>query len=204
MQEDLYKIPGSSKKAVSKNSAKTDIRDLYLLFYNPLFQYGCSIEGNKQWVHDEIQELFIWLIQHPDKWDAIQQPKAYLFKSLRRNIIAHAKQLRKQSDRLEEWENRENWEEAPQEMNLISQEGETDLSQKLNKGLGKLSAHQREVIFLRFYQSLSYDEIADIFSVSNQVVRNSVFRAIKNLRKYISNPKNLSTIGILATLLPAS
>lgn len=204
MQEDLYKIPDSENEPVSRDSASSDIRELYLQVYNPLFHYGCSIENNPQWVHDEIQELFIWLIQHPDKWQAIQEPRAYLFKSLRRNIRSKAKQSRKQVDQLEAWQNRKSWEEAPQEMALISQEGEAQLSQKLAEGMGKLSSHQREVIFLRFYQSMSYDEIASIFSVSNQVVRNAVFRAIKNLRTYISNPKNLGAISILASIFPSS
>ncbi|MEM6803421.1 MAG: sigma-70 family RNA polymerase sigma factor [Bacteroidota bacterium] len=203
MSEDYYHKSNKGAESSSGNSDISDIRALYLAYYNPLFRYGCSIEAHKEWVHDEIQELFVWLIQHPEKWSQIQNLKAYLFKSLRRNIRAKAKQQRTKSSRLDDWQEREKWEEAPQEMALIAEENEKQISEHLAKGLGKLSSHQREVIFLRFYQSMSYDEIADIFSVSNQVVRNTVFRAIKNLRKYVSDPKNLGTLGLLATMLPS-
>lgn len=39
-----------------KKSIQESIRHLYLESYNRLMRYGCSIENNKDLVHDEIQE----------------------------------------------------------------------------------------------------------------------------------------------------
>ncbi len=51
--------------------------------------------------------------------------------------------------------------------------------------MDKLSARQREIIYLRFYHNMSYEEISDVMQINYQVCRNLLSQAIKSLRKLL-------------------
>lgn len=158
------------------------LREIYGLYYDRLIRYGCCIENDRGLVHDTIQDVFVWLLQHPEKLESIEDLDTYLFKCLRRNMSSNLQRERKQRNKAELFQENAQ-KDVSVELRLIESENLKNQSAWLTLQLDKLSSHQREVIYLRFYENLSYDEIAEIFSVSNQVVRNSVFRALKSLRK---------------------
>jgi RNA polymerase sigma-70 factor (ECF subfamily) len=53
----------------------------------------------------------------------------------------------------------------------------------ITRALEKLPARQREVIFLKFYQELKNDDIEQIMGLNNQVVRNTLYKALHSLRQ---------------------
>ena len=66
---------------------------------------------------------------------------------------------------------------------LISKEIDEDIKNRLRNALGLLTKRQKEIIYLRFYEGLSYDEIETIVQVNYQTIRNCVYEAIKVLKK---------------------
>jgi RNA polymerase sigma factor (sigma-70 family) len=66
---------------------------------------------------------------------------------------------------------------------LIDREIETESLQKLQSELDKLTKRQREAIFLRFTQNLSYEEIANIMAINYRSVVNLIHEAIKAIRQ---------------------
>ncbi len=54
--------------------------------------------------------------------------------------------------------------------------------QKLQQILSGLSKRQREVVYLKFYQEMDYQQIATMMSINYQSVRNLVHSAIKDLQ----------------------
>lgn len=176
---------------------ETAFRDLYLLYYNRLMHYGCSIEKDSNLVHDAIQELFVWLLQHRKQLHNIQNLDTYLFKSIRRNIGALASQERQAKLKAQTYELEKNNDTPSTEAKIIEEEQLLFKREWLKKQITRLPGHQQEVIFLRFYENFDYDDIAEIFSVSNQVIRNTVFRAMKNLRKNANLPNTAWLTGLL-------
>jgi RNA polymerase sigma-70 factor (ECF subfamily) len=159
------------------------VQDIYLLYYNRLLQYGCSIENDRNLVHDTIQELFVWLLQNPGQAQKIQNLDTYLFKSIRRNVSASAGRERRSKLKAQAYQTEDGEVDTSTETKLIEEEEFLFKREWLKKQIGRLPQHQQEVIFLRFFENFDYDDIAEIYSVSNQVVRNTIFRAMKNLRK---------------------
>lgn len=49
--------------------------------------------------------------------------------------------------------------------------------------LAALSNRQREIIYLRFYQNLDYEEISEVMNINYQASRNLLSHAIKVLRQ---------------------
>ncbi len=54
---------------------------------------------------------------------------------------------------------------------------------RLKSNIEKLTKRQREVIYLRFYQELDYDEIAGIMEINYHSVVNLIYEALRMLRK---------------------
>ena len=46
-----------------------------------------------------------------------------------------------------------------------------------------LPARQKEIIFLKFFQDLKNEEIQKIMNLNSQVVRNTLYKALNNLRR---------------------
>ena len=65
---------------------------------------------------------------------------------------------------------------------IIAQELNEEQAAQLKRAFDKLSAKQKEILYLRFYQGLDYEQIADVLDMKYQSLRNAVSRAIKNLR----------------------
>lgn len=174
-------------KLAQKGDRKA-FQEMYILYYDRLFKYGCSISIDEGLVHDTIQDVFVWMIRNPSQLSKINNLDTYLIKCVRRNLrtnFVRAKGKRHNANRYYEGLQQD----LSVEANYIQSEEREEQSLWLKAQLDELSSHQKEVIYLRFYENLSYDQMADILSVSNQVVRNSVYRALKSLRKNIA-PKN--------------
>lgn len=129
-----------------------------------------------------IQDLFVWLLSNPSRVKNINNIEVYLFKSLKRNLLRYLTN----HDRLHGYSAQDAEEtEVNIEESIIQQEAHDYRRKLLSKKLEKLPSKQKEVIYLRYYEGLTYDEIAEILSTTNQVVRNYVSRALAQLRKAI-------------------
>ena len=66
------------------------------------------------------------------------------------------------------------------------QESDDDLLQrkKLQIAIEKLSARQREIVYLRFIRELDYNEIGDFLGINYQSAKNLVSRTLVKLRQY--------------------
>jgi len=65
----------------------------------------------------------------------------------------------------------------------IQKEDSEEISRKVENVLNRLSHRQREIIFLRYIQECSYDEISEIMQISVAASRNLVNRSLKRLKK---------------------
>lgn len=164
-------------------------QEIYNLYYDRLYRYGCSTFTDEGLVHDTIQDVFVWLMQHPHKLARIDNLDTYLFKCVRRNLSSSSQRAKSKKNSAKRYYQGQQ-EEMSVEERFIESERLNTQSTWLSYQLDQLSPHQKEVIYLRFYENLSYDQMADIFAVSNQVVRNSVYRALKSLRQNAAQVKN--------------
>lgn len=166
-------------------------RKLYHHFYNGLLLYGKTITEQQPIVEDQIQEVFIWLYHHPQKCRAIQNIEAYLYSSLRKNILLV---LRKDANQLGLKHNYLN-DQDPLIHCVEDQWIQSGQKQQqhdwLAKQLDQLPPRMQEVIYLRYYRCLSYEEIAAIMSVPPQVAQNFAGRALKKMRQALPQLQQL-------------
>jgi RNA polymerase sigma factor (sigma-70 family) len=166
---------------------------LYDLFYQPLFNYGSRFTRNNELVKDCIHELFVKLWKTKENLAEAQNPKGYLMVSLRRIILRSIeKDNRYQFLSLLDT----NFEiELSHEHILIANQEKDEIINKVKQALEKLSKRQREIVFLKFYEKMTNEEIAAIMKLDLQSVYNLMSRSINNLRDHLlpSNPMNVAS-----------
>ena len=62
---------------------------------------------------------------------------------------------------------------------------ETDSQRILKEALNKLAPSAREVIFLRYYDGLSYGQISTVLGISEQAINGRLRRAKKKMAEYL-------------------
>ncbi|HZL09147.1 MAG TPA: sigma-70 family RNA polymerase sigma factor [Prolixibacteraceae bacterium] len=179
-------LKSNNLQEVWRNFKGGDFASLGILFethYKELFYYGIKIAGMPELVKDTIQDLFANVWERRNKMAQVENFKAYLIISLRRELIRRINKTRNESSVYQFAE--------PQfsfsvEDFLISDEENLKHSKILAHSMEGLTERQREVILLRFYHDLEFPEISLVLEMNIQSVRNLLFRALDHIRKDLS------------------
>jgi RNA polymerase sigma factor, sigma-70 family len=114
----------------------------------------------------------------------IQNPKFYLLRALRNQLIDTYKLKRNYSEVL----TGEITDELPYKIKItvedeiIAAEEQAEVSQKVDEILSILTERQREIIYLRYMQECSYEEIAEIMQISVPACRKLLYRTLLKLK----------------------
>jgi RNA polymerase sigma factor (sigma-70 family) len=126
--------------------------------------------------------LFIGLWQLHATISEVENVRAYLLKSLKTKVL---RELSKKHNQLYELNDDYDFDVVfSADMRMIEDEYEVYQLKQLEKGLGQLPQRQQELIYLRFYQNLSYDQIAENMQIGRQSLYNLLQKALTGLRKH--------------------
>lgn len=156
---------------------------LYRQHVDDLYHYGMHFCTDGERVKDCLQDLFQDLWQTREHLTAqIRNIRYYLLSSLRRRLLRSLHKDRNWFSRpdLESFEME--W-SLPRENQLISDETTAAQLLQLQHALKSLTRRQREAIYLRFYQDLSYEEVAELMAMKIDSVYNTISKAISALKK---------------------
>jgi RNA polymerase sigma factor (sigma-70 family) len=153
---------------------------LYLLSFTRLYNYGMKLCHQPDLVKDAIHDLFIDLWKSYHKARQIQAIVPYQYKALR-NIILKTQSQSTSSVSLEHAHDFTF--DSSMETKLILQESKLGQMKNLQAALESLTKKQREVIFLKFFEQLNYDEVAHILGISTKAAYKLVGRALAFLRE---------------------
>lgn len=156
----------------------------FYAFYSSLYNYGLKLVRDEELVKDVIQDFFLYLFENRTSLaEQVELPISYLLASFRRRLLNERNRLKLRHERLEKNDL------AMAELFVIGKEDlmikeESNIRDKaiVLKLLNELPPRQREIIYLKYYHDLSIQDIADVFSISYQVVANHLYRALKKLR----------------------
>lgn len=167
-----------------KNGDSKALEKIYRTYFTDLYNYGKRFSKDENNVEDCIQELFVELWNRREKLSETDSIKPYLLLSLKRKIFHSVKKIRKSTDT----ELEESYFEAELSIDqiLINSETDTEQKNKLKKAFSQLSDRQKEILYLKYYSEMDYDEITKIMDLNYQSARNLVSRAITKLSKHIS------------------
>lgn len=151
------------------------------LRYRVLFNYATRFTKNRDFIKDCIQDLFLELWERREKLVETPYVTIYLIKSLRNNLFRQLRQ-EKSLGETDDWDKDSFTDETTVERELIAAELLSEQAQTLRRAIEQLPARQQEVIFLKFYEGLSNEEIAQIMDVERQTVANFLYRALTQMK----------------------
>jgi len=167
-----------------RNGQKSALETIYRQYFSELYTYGKRFSIDQNTIEDAIQELFVELWERREHLSQTDKIKPYLLISLKRKIFHKAKLSKK----LNETEARETHFEVELavEQRIISTEQTLETRNSLQEAFEQLSARQKEILYLKYYSGLDYDEITEVMDMNYQSARNLVSRALLKLSKYLT------------------
>lgn len=158
---------------------------IYRSHVDYLYSYGMHFCLDSEMVKDCLQDLFrdLWL-EREHLASTVQNVRYYLLSSLRRRLLRNLQKDRKRRNVLQD--DFFDFELIPShESNLIADETYAEKKLQLQQGIALLTRRQREVIYLRFYQNLSYAEIASLMAMKIDSIYNLISKAISLLKSSV-------------------
>lgn len=167
------------------NGDHDSLSKLFNKYYRPLLTYGLKLVQGEELVKDSIQELFFWIWKKRTNLTEVEYVRAYLYSSLRRMVFRQREIQETRNRRDVDYSEESFQKEINQEEYIIQREIKQEQRELIKEALERLSDHQKEVIFLKFYSGLSSSEIAEVMEVSKQSVYTYMYRAIKALNEFL-------------------
>lgn len=166
-----------------KQGDKEAFAELFSAYYPLLYQYGSKFCNNGALLQDTIQDLFVELWQSKSGTE-VKSVRAYLLKSLKYKLY---KQARRSKTVLQPSET--SFEDMgfsiSHEDLLIATEEERSKVIAVANAVNQLPARQKEMVYLKTYKGLQYEEICEIMDINYQVARNLFSTALKTLRQLL-------------------
>lgn len=167
-------------------------------YYTPLFNYGHKFTQDDHIIEDALQDLFVKLWKQRESINATESVKNYLYKSFRRVLLRMLDvQQRKYSFLvLDQWIDLD--QELAYDQTMISRERLEKIRINLGHALEKMTPRQREIIHLRYYEEMEYEEIAVLMQISVSSTYKLVYKAIDVLRNYLSKTDLLILTAVIS------
>jgi RNA polymerase sigma factor (sigma-70 family) len=168
---------------------------IFDLHAQSLLYYGRKITEDTCLVEDCMQDLFLELWHRRERLGQVNSVRHYLLKSLKRRILYKKKRLVSFRNEYKE----ENF-EVSYETQLIQIQTSQEQRQKLEAALSHLTKQQKKVMYLKYYEKLSYQEIAAMLSLNKRTIYNIVSASIRELQKTFKNSYHEVTIIITSLI----
>jgi len=169
---------------------------MYDFHYQSLFTFGCRVNADTEIVKDCIHEVFCELWENRFNLPEVTHEKSYLFTYLKRKILNTWQYTQKVTDSahsvLPEIE-------LSYEAVLIKSQADEESKIRLQQLLRRISPLQLKIIEYKYFEMLSYEEIAVRMDLSPRTVYNQVYEALKTMRKHLKLILNLLLILISGT-----
>ena len=154
---------------------------IYTHYIQVLYNYGLQITPDSEIVKDCIQDVFVKIYKAKKKLTVPQNPKEYLMIALKNNIYNTFNQERLQKNYAFSLYQTE--EQLTVKNEFIDQEARHEEMKNIKRMMKILTPRQREVIYYRFIEELSYDDICQIMGLNYQSAYNLLQRSLQKIRE---------------------
>lgn len=171
----------------SPDGQEYTIDGLYKAYVDELYSYAVGFGLDKEAAMDAIHDVFCRICAREENCVSLQNPRFYLFRALRNQLIDYYKYESRRGNAAALEQRTGN--ELPYrvlisiEDEMIAGEERREIEQRVEEILECLNPRQREIIYLRFVQGYSYEEISQILNIAVPSCRKSVSRAVLKLKR---------------------
>jgi len=182
-RKNTTQLEDSEIKGLSKENMKWAVELLVQKYRSRLYYHAICIVKDPQEAYDAVQEVFIKALREDRFFNEDFQMKAWLFRvtsNLCFNIIRDKKR-RRQLLHLREAEARP----SDPQISGTKTVHESQSRSAMTTALNKLTENHRKILQLRYYDDLSYNEIASVLEVKLGTVMSRLSRARSRLAQVL-------------------
>ena len=148
--------------------------------FHGLYNYALKLLQDKDLAGDAVQELFVKIWTKRESIGDLEKVKSYFFTALRRQILNQLRNLQLRELKISRLP-RPDIDFSPEEI-VVRNEEYLSLQNKISALLNGLPKRQKEVIYLHYFESMEYSQIAVIMGINYQSVLNLLQKALQKLR----------------------
>jgi RNA polymerase sigma factor (sigma-70 family) len=171
--------------------------EIYRHFAKDIYSFGISLRAKPDIIEDAIHDIFVEMYSRREKLTGISNLKLYLLIAFKNRLFYLMKKeviSVEVSDRYAQFYTDIDFVDT-----WIEAESTSEREAMVKRLMSGLNVHQREVVYHRFVEGLSLDDIALLMNIKNQSVKNLLQRSIKKMQK--SDTGGVINILILLAVL---
>lgn len=157
------------------------IYDLHGKYYNHLLYIGLRLGWNKEDCKDLINQMFADFAEQVNHLKSIQNKKAYLTVAFKRRLI-DAFRIHKKNDRVKHALQQDETFEYGADQKMELDQHHNQLSKRIKAIYQTLPPRCQKIIYLKFYEGLSTEEIAEKTGLSVRSVYNNLSEGLRLFR----------------------
>jgi RNA polymerase sigma-70 factor (ECF subfamily) len=150
-----------------------EIEGLYVALGPALIAYGCCLLGDRARAQDAVQQVFLRLLGKESV--RLREPRPYLYRALRNTAL----NFRRESSR-----EQERWEEAAL---FAAPPGLESGGLELEAALRELPDEQRQVVLMKVWGGLTFQEIAEVMDVPANTAASRYRYGLGRLRQRLAH-----------------
>lgn len=151
--------------------------DIFDKYYSRIYFYVLSISSNSDDAADISQETFIRFYEKREFFENESKIRGWLFRVSHNMVMDKFRKLRKLF-----------FSEFTHEIACVDIDREEQENYlKLMREFDRLSDKHREILYLKYYENLSYEEISEILEINQGTVMSRISRAKEKLREVMKD-----------------
>lgn len=158
--------------------------------YRTLFNYATSFTTDREFIKDSIQELLIHIWEKRETIN-IQFVSIYFLKALRNQLLQEFRRSNAANSLLDIDEVGQLSDYQTVETEIEQNEIYSENQIKVRSAIEELPRRQKEAVFLKYFEGMDNEQIADLMQVNRQSVANLLFKAISSLKTHIRTVTSL-------------
>ncbi len=159
---------------------------LFRLYVPGLMAYGLKIYPDEELVKDSVQDVFVKLITKRSNINLNNNVKGFVYRLLRNQLIDELKIINKRRTNEQNRAPGDCFEFDTEQVHIRIEE-ENRINDAVSLAIVQLSSYQREILFLKYTNGLSYEEISQVMGINIASARTSVYRALKQIKVQLAD-----------------
>lgn len=161
-----------------QRGSREAFEELFARYREPLYGFFRRRLASKDRAEDLAQETFLAVIRAAYRYEPRAMVRTYFYGIALKLLAAERRRLSGNEPQLER-------EDEP------AHETAQDQAVWVRQALGRLDPSEREILMLREYEQLNYEEIAEVLRLPVNTVRSRLFRARMALKDFLEPKKKL-------------
>lgn len=155
---------------------------IYTTYIQSLYTYGLHFTTDSELIKDCIQEVFTRIYKNRATLLSPDNIKLYLFISLKNTLFNSLDKIQLYTNNTD-MENMSFFISNTVEDEFLQNEAKNIQEQELERIFSVLTIRQHQIMYYRFVEELSFDQICEIMDMNYQSAHNLIQRSLKKIRE---------------------